>query len=134
MRIRPAVAILLLSACTSLVPPAPPDIHSTWRLVDGTVDGTALAFPADASVTITFDADWVSGWCVCGTYGAPLERDGTGIVIGQLFPSVNDCPIQAEGAGSAYLDGLARATGAEVRGGRLFVSGQSVELIFVAAG
>ena len=131
MRSLPSLLALLLVGCGSLTPVVPPAVDSTWHLTAARVEGRDLSFPTEPPVTIRFQADWVSGTYLCSTYGAPLERDGTAISIGEPMLGFQGCPPDIGGIDGDFITALPRVTTAEVRSGRLVLTGPAVELTFL---
>lgn len=66
-------------------PPTPPLSGVTWRLV--TLYGT----PAVPGVTLTIDADSVSGYSGCNTYGGRFQVAGAALTITELTSTLMIC-------------------------------------------
>lgn len=100
-----------------------------WRLASGSIDGNAIAPPADRAITIERRGDEVGGTAACNSYFASFSEGD------RLFASVGSTEMACLEPGvmeaeSAYLEALGRVQGAERDGEALVLRGTDVELRF----
>jgi len=110
---------------------------SSWRL---TRLDLGRPVPAEAEVTLAFDAGRISGKSACNRYSAEIgEGDGPGeIRIGQAMTTRMACADQLMEIEAHYLKALALVTGFSFHAGSLALTGQTVDgvlfsMLFTAA-
>ncbi|MEX1209199.1 MAG: META domain-containing protein [Acidimicrobiia bacterium] len=111
----------------------PVDI-TTWRLTSGTVDGTALVLVEGYPVTFRVEDDQADGTAACNQYGGRVILDGNTVSFPDGFfqtemACVDPGVMELE---AAFLAALSRVTGSAAGGGELRLSGDGVDLRFIA--
>jgi heat shock protein HslJ len=130
-------AVLLLTALTAACGEEPPpgaDPFGTddWRLVAGTVDGTALVLVDGFPVTLRIDNGQLGGTAACNSYGGPITivdgvvAIGPGLVQTEMY-CLEETVMDLEGA---FLAALPRVDAVTVVGELLVLIGDGVELRF----
>jgi heat shock protein HslJ len=110
---------------------------SSWRL---TRLDLGRPVPAEAEVTLAFDAGRIAGKSACNRYSADIgEGEGPGeIHIGQAITTRMACAEQLMEIEMHYLQALAMVTGFSFHAGSLALTGQTVDgvlfsMLFTAA-
>jgi heat shock protein HslJ len=130
-------ALFLAGACSSSsttpVPSVPtPAVGPTgqWQLVQGTVDGQALALDDDARVTLLVDGSSVSGESACNRYFGEFAVVDGRLTLGGLGATEMACAEPVMAIEAAYLAGLARVDSARMEGDVLVLGGPDAEFRF----
>jgi heat shock protein HslJ len=106
---------------------------STWELTSGTVGGEDLVLVDGSPVTLTVTDGQASGRSACNNYFGELVVDGSSVTPGMFGSTEMAC--MEEGVmelEAAYLGAMQTVTGVAVEGEELVLTGDDVELRFVA--
>jgi heat shock protein HslJ len=129
---------ITLIAALSMIAPAclgsdfADSLERSWQLKSGVIDGEEIPILDSHPVTITFDADQVSGTASCNGFGGTYELDGATIAIGDLAMTEMGCfPEETMQAEAMFAEGIARVDTVTLDGG-LALSGDGVEMMFEA--
>jgi heat shock protein HslJ len=133
-----ALAVVLLltalvAACGEEQPPGgDPFGTDDWRLVAGTVDGTALVLVDGHPVTLGIEDGQVGGTAACNSYGGPITIvDGVVNIGPDLVQTEMYCVDETVmGLEAAFLAALPRVDAATAAGDLLVLTGDGVELRF----
>lgn len=104
-----------------------------WVLLEGTVDGEVIAVPGGEQITMEITRTQVVGASACNQYSATATIDGGEMTVDAPTTTRMLCADDAMAAESAYVDGLQRITSLDSDGEELVLTGDGVELRFVAA-
>ncbi|AXV09319.1 Lipoprotein [Euzebya pacifica] len=104
-----------------------------WVLLEGTVDGEAIDVPGGEQITMEITRTQVVGASACNQYSATATIDGDEMTVDAPTTTRMLCADDAMAAESAYIDGLQRITSLDSDGEELVLTGDGVELRFVAA-
>ena len=83
-------------------------LDGAWLLVDGTVDGAALALVDGYRVTLTINGTQITGTAACNGYGGSLSQRASEIAIGGLAITEMGCQPDVMAVESAYVSSKAR--------------------------
>lgn len=104
-----------------------------WQLVTATVDGEPLQLIDGHPVTVSLTDDGVGGTAACNSYFGQVSATGDMLTVGELASTmmacVGDDVMQLE---TAFLTALPRVTAARIADGNLLLTGEGVEMTFVA--
>lgn len=105
----------------------------TWELTEATIDGQPLAVPTGHRITLRVDGEQVGGTAACNGYGSTWTVDGAHVRVGaDIGQSAMGCAPDVQAAESRYLGALPRVETGVRDGGQLRLSGDGVDLTFVA--
>lgn len=104
-----------------------------WILLDGTVDGESIALPDGERITMEVTRTQVVGAAACNQYSATASVSGDEMTIGSPTSTRMMCAEDIMSAETAYLAGLQRVTSLDSEGEELVLTGDGVQLRFVAA-
>lgn len=112
----PAVAVLMLGACTSDAGDAEgPSLEgTTWVLEAGSIDALVDAAPKDARIDLTLADGEAHGTAACNTYGAAYTLDGHELRFGSFGTTQMACDPPLMDLEAAYLSALGDVGGSEV--------------------
>jgi heat shock protein HslJ len=114
-------------------PGADPFGATTWQLMSGTVDGTALALVDGHPVTFRVENGQIGGRSACNSYGGDITVEDGVVTIGPGFMTEMWCADEGVMTlESAYHATLARVTRVALEGDELMLTGDDVELRFTA--
>jgi heat shock protein HslJ len=108
------------------------DAQGEWRLVDGTVDGTAITVDPDYPVTFILDGTRVSGTSACNSYGGDIVVEDGAVRFGEMMMTMMACEEPAMSIETAYHGALGRIRQATMEGEALVLVGDGVSLRFEA--
>lgn len=135
-----AVVLLGLGACgsegsSSATDPDAGDqptsvaIEGEWALRSGTGSDGPITPGAGSPVTLTIDAENVSGSSGCNRYTGPVTVEGTTVGFGPLASTQMACEPAAMALEAAYLTALGAVTDVARDGTALVLTGPDVELV-----
>lgn len=136
--IRPSVGLtalaLVIAACAGPgAGPADDLTESTWELESGTLDDLAITVLASHPITLTFSEDGVGGTAACNGYGGSYRISGDEISFSELSVTEMACvPDETMESERAYLEAMVRIEKLVLDGDLLTLTGDGVELVFVA--
>lgn len=106
------------------------DAQGEWRLVEGTVDGAAIALDRAWPVTFSLEGSRVSGTSACNSYGGEIVVEGGEVRFGEMAMTMMGCEEPAMSIESAYHGALGRIRQATMEGDTLVLVGGAVSLSF----
>jgi len=124
-----AVAAVSLVGCDQLLEV---QTAGAWQLEAGSLDGRPVPIVAENRITMTVDANGVSGTAACNHYGGRLESSGPSFKVIEVSSTAMGCEAPIAASEAAFLQALGRVASATRAGDRLLLSGPGVELRFVA--
>lgn len=116
--------------------PTEPEADPTgipWQLASGTIDDAAVTLVEGFPITLTFSADGASGTAACNGYGATVSMSDHEIAFSEMMWSAMGCsPSEVMDSETRYLEALPRVDAYSGSEDRLTLTGEGVELSFVA--
>jgi heat shock protein HslJ len=104
-----------------------------WELQAGTIDGAAVTLVSGHPITLTMTGGEASGTAACNGYGAGVTLSGSGIEFSGLGATEMACaPAEVMESESQYLEALPRVTTYASTAESLTLTGDGVELDFIA--
>jgi heat shock protein HslJ len=129
-----AVVSLILFACAEPSEQAATDPTDTeWSLESGTLDDSAVPVLETHPITLVFTEDGAGGTAACNHYSGSYTLSGAEIGFGEITQTEMACiPEEVMASESAFLTALSRVENFTATDGSLTMSGDGVELVFVA--
>jgi heat shock protein HslJ len=126
------VLSLVLFACAEPSEQAATDPTDTaWRLVSGTLEGSAVPVLQTHPITLVFDEDGAGGTSACNHYTADYSISGGELSFGQIIQTEMACtPDEVMDSEAAFLAALSLVDAFTATEDSLTLSGDGVELIF----
>jgi heat shock protein HslJ len=125
--------VLVGGACAAPAEPTADPTGIPWELVSGTVDGTEVTLVGSHPVTLTISDEEIGGTAACNGYGATVTVSGSTIEIGELASTAMACaPDEVMESETQYLEALPRVEEFTSTASRLTLTGEGVELSFIA--
>ena len=127
-----AVLSLVLFACAEPSEQAATDPTDTvWRLVSGTLNGSAVPVLETHPITLVFDEDGAGGTSACNHYTAGYSISGGELSFDQVIQTEMACmPDEVMESEAAFLAALTLVEAFGATEDSLTLSGEGVELIF----
>jgi heat shock protein HslJ len=104
----------------------------TWVLQRESIDELVEGAPAEARVDLLLDGGEASGESGCNRYFGSFETDGSAISFGTLGGTQMACEQPLMDLESSYLTALGAVTEYEVGAEELILTGDDMQLVFVA--
>lgn len=105
-------------------------VEGSWQMTSGTVGGEEIPLISSHPITISFEANEVTGTASCNGYGGTFELSGSEISFGNLAMTEMGCfPEETMKAEALFAQGLTMVNLVAVDGG-LTLSGEDVEMTF----
>jgi heat shock protein HslJ len=128
------LVVILVAAC------AAPDgagggdpTAGPWELEAGTIDGSELILVAGHPITLNITENSANGTAACNGYGAGVAMDESEITFSEIFSTAMACsPEEVMESETRYLDALPRLDSFAGTQDRLTLTGDDVELSFIA--
>jgi heat shock protein HslJ len=125
--------VLVGGACAAPDEPTADPAGIPWELESGTIDGTEVTLVDSHPVTLALTDEEIGGTAACNGYGATVTVSGSTIEIGELASTAMACaPDEVMDSETQYLEALARVEEFTSTADRLTLTGEGVELSFIA--
>lgn len=108
-------------------------LDGEWQLVAATVEDAAVALRPDAPITLTVDAEVVSGRAACNSYFATMTVDGDAVALTDVGVTEMACGGPAMELERAYVSALATVDAGSRTQDQLVLAGVGTELTYTAA-
>jgi heat shock protein HslJ len=133
-RLSAFVALLaFLAACAEPSDPAGDPTGVVWELEAGSVDEGPVPIVEGHPITLSLTEDGASGRSACNSYSAEYVVSDQRIGFSELIQTDMGCiPAEIMESERVYLEGLTRVDLFSMSEGELRISGEGVELVFVA--
>jgi heat shock protein HslJ len=124
---------VLAATCADTGQPSADPTGIAWELETGTVDGAAVTLVDSHPITLTITGDEARGTAACNGYGASVTLSGSGIEFSELSSTEMACaPAEVMDSESQYIEALPRVTAYSSSAEILTLTGDGVELNFIA--
>lgn len=127
------VLLVLLAACAEPSDPAGDPTGVVWELQTGRVDDGPVPVVGGHPITLSLTEDGAGGTSACNSYSGEYVVSGDRIGFSELIQTDMGCmPAEIMESERVYLEGLTRVDRFLMGEGDLELSGEGVELVFVA--
>jgi heat shock protein HslJ len=125
--------VVVGGACAAPGDPTGDPTGIPWELESGTIDGAEVTLVDSHPVTLTMTDEEIGGTAACNGYGATVTVSGSTIEIGELASTAMACaPDEVMESETQYLEALPRVEEFSNTAERLTLTGEGVELSFIA--
>jgi heat shock protein HslJ len=109
------------------------DTSGEWQLASGSLDGAPIGLVDGHPITLLINGDQMSGDASCSSYSGPIAITGGTVVVGDVIETLMACVDKRRmAAETSYLSALKRVSSIARAGTSLTLSGNRVELRFIA--
>ena len=126
-------AVVVLTACAGAGGQGTDPTAIAWELESGSVDGAEIPIVDGHPITLSFTDDGAGGTAACNGYGGSYAISGVEITFSDLGWTEMACiPETVMESERIYLDSLPRVEAFTMTGDELTLTGEGIELVYVA--